>query len=85
LPTGPSRPGRTAGPAFEVARPAIFFLPHRDAAWKVMAERLDALEQACGSLAREAGLGMLGQLTDQLHSISGEVHSRLAAQREQLR
>jgi hypothetical protein len=85
LPTGPSRPGRTVGPAFEVARPAVFFLPHRDAAWKIITERLDALEQACGSLAREAGLGMLGQLTEQLHSINAEVHSRLAAQREQLR
>jgi hypothetical protein len=46
------------------------------------AERLDVLEQACGSLAREAGLGMLGQLAERLHSISAEVRDRLAAQRE---
>jgi len=82
LPLGSAGPGRTAGPAFDTARPAMFILPHRGAAWKIITERLDVLEQACGSLAREAGLGTLGQLTERLHSISGDVRSRLAAQRE---
>ena len=29
MPVGPSRPGSTAGPAFDIARPATFVLPHR--------------------------------------------------------
>ena len=45
LPVGPSHPGRTAGPTFDIARPAIFLLPHQDAAWKIIKERLDALER----------------------------------------
>ena len=43
LPVGPSHPGQTAGPTFDIARPAIFLLPHQDAAWKIINERLDAL------------------------------------------
>src|SRR5207244_12117381 len=56
LPVGPASPGQTAGPAFDIARPAIFSLPHRDAAWKIITERLDALEQACAALRQRAGL-----------------------------
>ena len=43
LPVGPSHPGQTAGPTFDIARPASFLLPHQDAAWKIITERLDAL------------------------------------------
>src|SRR6266704_4681678 len=32
-PIGPSFPGHTAGPAFEIVRPAFFILPHRESAW----------------------------------------------------
>src|SRR6266550_3604312 len=39
LPVGPSRPGRTTGPTFDIARPAIVLLPHQDAAWKIIKER----------------------------------------------
>ncbi len=59
LPVGPSHPGATAGPTFDIARPAIFLLPHQDAAWKIIRERLDALEEACASLGSQAGLGAL--------------------------
>jgi len=51
LPVGPSHPGQTAGPTFDIARPAIFLLPHQDAAWKIINERLDALQRACASSA----------------------------------
>ena len=62
LPIGPSHPGRTAGPAFEIARPAYFVLPHREPAWKIITERLDALTETCAALAREPGLAALGEL-----------------------
>jgi hypothetical protein len=81
LPVGPSHPGSTAGPTFDIARPAIFVLPHQDAAWKIIKERLDALEQTCASLGRQAGLGALTPLAGKLHSMSQDV----AAHDHQLR
>jgi len=73
LPVGPSQPGRTAGPAFEIARPGAFFLPHQDAAWKIIKERLDALQQACASLGQQAGLGALAPLAGKLDSMSQDI------------
>ena len=40
LPIGPEEPGATAGPMFELFYEADYLLPHRDAAWLVMEERL---------------------------------------------
>jgi len=40
LPVGPDQPGATAGPTFELFYEADYLLPHRDAAWAVMEERL---------------------------------------------
>ena len=73
LPVGPSHPGRTAGPAFDIARPAIFLLPHQDAAWKIIKERLDALQEACASLREQAGLGALAPLADKLEAMSQDI------------
>ncbi len=66
-------PGRSAGPTFDIARPAIFVLPHQDATWKIIKERLDALELACTSLGKQAGLGTLAALADKLHSMSQDI------------
>ena len=73
LPVGPSHPGSTAGPTFDIARPATFLLPHQNAAWKIIKERLDALQQACASLGTRAGLGALAPLADKLQSMSQDI------------
>jgi hypothetical protein len=73
LPVGPSHPGRTAGPTFDIARPAAFLLPHRDAAWTIIKQRLDALQQACASLGTQPGLGALAPLADKLQSMSQDI------------
>lgn len=73
LPVGPSHPGRTVGPTFVIARPAIFVLPHHDAAWEIIKERIDALQQACASLGQQAGLSALAPLADKLQSISQDI------------
>jgi hypothetical protein len=85
LPVGPSHPGRTAGPTFDIARPAAFLLPHQDAAWKIITERLDVLEQACAALSQRAGLGALAPLTEQLQSMSQDIaaHASRTAGRRQ--
>jgi len=40
LPVGPEHPGAPAGPSFELFYDVAYLLPHRDAAWVVMEERL---------------------------------------------
>jgi len=40
LPVGPEHPGRTAGPSFELFYQPDYLLPHRRAAWIIMAEHL---------------------------------------------
>src|SRR5580693_7811756 len=40
LPAGPEYPGQTAGPSFELFYESDYLLPHRDAAWALLAERL---------------------------------------------
>jgi hypothetical protein len=40
LPVGPEHPGRTAGPSFELFYQPDYLLPHRRAAWLIMAEHL---------------------------------------------
>jgi len=77
LPVGPSQPGQTAGPTFDIARPAIFLLPHQDAAWKIIKERLDALQQACASLSQQAGLGALAPLAGKLQSMSQDIGTHI--------
>ena len=45
LPVGSHRPGRTVGPALELFYEVDYLLPHRDAAWAIMAERLREISQ----------------------------------------
>jgi len=40
LPFGPSHPGMNAGPTFEVFYQSGYLLPHREAAWRILSERL---------------------------------------------
>jgi len=77
LPIGPSHPGRTAGPAFEIVRPAYFVLPHHEPAWKIINERLDVLTETCTDLAQQPGLNTLGDLAAKLRSMAGDVRKHL--------
>ena len=79
LPIGPAFPGRTAGPAFEIVRPAFFILPHREAAWKILHERLETLAGVCAELAREPGLGIMTELEGNLRGMAGDLGQQLAA------
>jgi hypothetical protein len=77
LPIGPSRPGRTAGPALEIVRPAYFVLPHREPAWKIISERLDVLTETCSVLGQQPGLSPLGDLAAKLRSMAGDARQHL--------
>ena len=82
LPVGPRLPGRTAGPAFEIVRPAFFVLPHREAAWKILRERLATLGGVAANLAGEPGLGalkvMAGNLDGFARDLGGHLDARAA-------
>jgi hypothetical protein len=54
LPAGPSHPGQTAGPSFELFYQMGNFIPWRDAAWSCLAERLDLLATRCQELSADA-------------------------------
>jgi hypothetical protein len=79
LPVGPEFPGRTAGPAFEIVRPAFFILPHREAAWKILHERLETLAGVCAGLAHEPGLGVMAELEGNLRGMAGDLDQHLTA------
>src|SRR5262249_51452255 len=70
LPVGPSHPGHTAGPTFDIARPATFMLPHHDAAWKIIKERPDALDHPPTALGQQAPLAAPPPLPANLPSMS---------------
>jgi hypothetical protein len=46
LPVGPEAPGKTAGPTFDIFRRS-YLLPHREAAWVILRERLQELAEGC--------------------------------------
>ena len=79
LPVGGRFPGRTAGPAFEILRPAFFVLPHRHAAWIVLRERLETLATDADGLAREPGLDALAGMAKNLHTFAADFGTRLEA------
>ena len=59
LPFGPSAPGRTAGPTFELFYIGGYLLPHRDAAWTLIAERLRQAAALAARIERD-GIALRG-------------------------
>jgi CDGSH-type Zn-finger protein/truncated hemoglobin YjbI len=47
LPAGQEYPGRTAGPSFELFYESDYVLPHREAAWILLAERVRQAAEFC--------------------------------------
>jgi ferritin-like protein len=79
LPVGPAFPGQTAGPAFDIVGPAFFVLPHRDAAWRILRERLNGLGSVANELSHESGLSALSDLAQKLHGFAGDLDGHLQA------
>jgi hypothetical protein len=77
LPVGPQHPGQTAGPAFEIVRPAFFILPHRDAAWKILRERFETLADVSLKLAQEPGLSGMKQIATNFQGFASDLDQHL--------
>jgi CDGSH-type Zn-finger protein/truncated hemoglobin YjbI len=90
LPVGPDHPATTAGPSFELFYESDYLMPHREAAWALLAERLDEAAWLCDAIRTGRGTAIAGQLEpvlDSLREISrtlaahlpeGSAHARLA-------
>jgi hypothetical protein len=79
LPVGAEFPGRTAGPAFEIVRPAFFVLPHREAAWKILHERLETLAGVSAGLAKEVAPDVMTKIEANLRGMAGDLDQHLKA------
>ena len=75
LPAGPEYPGRTVGPSFELFYESDYLLPHRDAAWVLLAERIEEAAAFCESAGPE--LTGLAPVRAALHDIARSLTAAL--------
>ena len=75
LPAGPEYPGSTAGPSFELFYESDYLLPHRDAAWFLLAERIDEAAAFCESAGPE--LTELAPVREALRDIARSLTAHL--------
>lgn len=76
LPVGPDMPGVTAGPGFELFYQVDYLLPHQEAAWVLMEERLrDAAAFAvrCGELCTPALMEPLAKVARSLEKYADQL------------
>src|SRR5271157_1601198 len=80
LPVGADHPGKTAGPAFEVYRRVSYVLPHRQAAWVILHERLAELADFSASLKVPRGAeGGLEPVSSTLRTLASNLKANAEA------
>jgi hypothetical protein len=77
LPLGPDHPGELAGPSFYMVHPSQFVLPYREAAWKVMVQRVGEIADACAELGLEPGLDQVAELEPNVRAIAAGLQAHL--------
>ena len=79
LPAGPDYPARTAGPSFELFYESDYMLPHREAAWVLIVERLRQAASFCepGVPAAPGPAGQLSAVQASLGEIARALEARL--------
>ena len=90
-PAGEAYPGMTAGPSFELFYESDYLMPHQEAAWALLAERLDEAAWLCDEIRSGRGKRIAGRLEPVLAAMremsrtlaaqlpAGSTHARLAA------
>ena len=76
LPVGPDLPGMTAGPGFELFYEVDYLLPHQEAAWVLMDERLRdaaAFARRCGELCTIALMEPLAKVATSLERFADQL------------
>jgi CDGSH-type Zn-finger protein/truncated hemoglobin YjbI len=79
LPVGSGQPGRNVGPSFELFYESDYLMPHREAAWALLTERLDEASWLCEALQEGRGTGVADRLRPVLAAMQ-EIAATLAAQ-----
>jgi CDGSH-type Zn-finger protein/truncated hemoglobin YjbI/ferredoxin len=82
LPAGPGHEGKTAGPSFELFYEADYLLPHREAAWTLLTERLATAASFCQSVGGDCGPALAARLepiTSALQEIAQSLGAHLPA------
>jgi CDGSH-type Zn-finger protein/truncated hemoglobin YjbI len=78
LPAGPEYDGQTAGPSFELFYEDDYLMPHREAAWTLLTERLDEAAWLCREIQAGPGTRIAGQLAPVADALTG-IAATLAA------
>ena len=88
LPAGPEYPGQTAGPSFELFYESDYLMPHQEAAWTLLTERVDQAAWLCEALRAGRGSHIAGDLAPvgaALAEIAGTLAAHLPAGSPQAR
>ena len=78
LPVGAGQPGATVGPMFELFYAVDYLLPHRDAAWAVIEERMRTVAELavmCRESCSPLFMPPLMKVTDALRSQADRLHA----------
>ena len=76
LPVGPEHPGATAGPTFELFYATDYLLPHRNAAWAVLEERMRVLAELgtrCEEVCSPLYLPTVSRITGSLEELADQL------------
>jgi len=88
LPAGPGHEGKTAGPSFELFYEADYLIPHREAAWTLLTERLDEAARFCGTVGNDCSPAVaerLAPVIGTLREIADSLAAHLPADRSRAR
>src|SRR5438046_8202593 len=78
LPAGPGYDGRTAGPSFELFYESDYLMPHREAAWTLLEERLRDAVTFCEQIESDAAEPLAAELSP-VGAAFGDIADALAA------
>jgi CDGSH-type Zn-finger protein/truncated hemoglobin YjbI len=74
-PVGPAHPGNTAGPSFELFYENDYLMPHREAAWALLEERVREAANFCGLVQAIASEHVAGELAPVQKALTGVADS----------
>jgi CDGSH-type Zn-finger protein/truncated hemoglobin YjbI len=81
LPVGPAFPGLTAGPSFELFYENDYLMPHREAAWALLEERVREAADFCRlvqEIASESVAGELAPVQEALNDVADSLAAHLS-------
>ncbi|MFI1920005.1 ferritin-like domain-containing protein [Nocardia sp. NPDC020380] len=78
LPAGPEYPGRTVGPSFELFYETDYLMPHREAAWALITERLGEAVNLSEGIRTECDQHVATELAS-VSTAFGDIQRTLAA------